>query len=172
MNRYNIAKASALMIQKHVRGLIARRQYKRLRRTLPKYAVLPIQRAWRRHHARTWLHAVEEAVRAAGDSWRTCQWPDTLKGKAAKNVDGIVRTWYKRIMAKRYRRGLIAERRAYLAWKATASELFQKKASYGDSFLKVYVPDHIALGNPVMKSRWESISKGETAQVNGEKWNH
>ncbi|KNC96438.1 uncharacterized protein SPPG_08031 [Spizellomyces punctatus DAOM BR117] len=146
--QYRKIRKANLIIQKNVRGWIVRRQYNHLRRTLPKYAVLPIQRAWRRHHARVWLGTVADSVRRAGDAWRQVEWPNALKGRLGKSVDELVRLWYRRISAKRYRARLPSDRKWKLTWKATAYDAFQKKASFADSSRQVFQPEHVqVVGN-------------------------
>ncbi|KAI8818552.1 unconventional myosin-Ia [Fimicolochytrium jonesii] len=157
--RYQKMKASALTIQRHARGYRARKNYKGMKRTLPKYAVVPIQRAWRVHAGRKWLKNVAIVAKEAAEEWKSWEsWP-ALKLKNGKVTRETVQLWARRIHAKRFQAKLTYEDKEKLHWKATAFEHFQKKATFRDVISKPFVLDHLGYTtDPVLKMKWATIS--------------
>ena len=85
------------------------------------------------------LRNIENAVRAAGNGWTRVEWPSAPNAsgqgqinKGLKQASEILRIFYDRIMAKKYRKSLSPERKASLEWKAAASTLLKKKSTYQD----------------------------------------
>jgi len=154
---YARANKAQVTIARLVRGLLARRRFRELMKSLPRLAAPVLQRQIKIYLKRVFLHRLSRAAHYAKKDWRNIKWPQATSNFSAASE--ILLTVYRRFMARRYRRTLPAARKAMLEEKLYASDLLKgRKKSYPPSVGVPFVGDALELGT---SKRWAKIANGE-----------
>jgi len=146
--KYEEMRESATEIAKVGKGMIARKQYEVMKKTLPKYAAPIIQRNVRIHLHRVFVRKIAASAKKAGNQWRKVEWPSCSSFRA--DSSDILKAFYIKYRAKKYRKALTADRKLFLEEKAFAHDTFsKKKEAYPETLTQKFKGDQIgAAQNP------------------------